>query len=312
MCIFAKPVVSVAQTNIFARLSDDQWQYLVYQMKYETAKKNAIILPLPTVVPGTEEDESLEFIALDKYPKFFKDLRRGFPVPVARFKNADAKTDAIIPESLVVHRVGDFVASFVPSMKDFDRLDEQFRVPQESWDEIPKYADYGFAVFQLENLEGEPHPMAFKFRSRLNTNDDDAKIFFPTVHIHDGEVHEQEGFDHALFLQAKQFDAACGAFEPGLLVDDATKYVRSNSKASDFCDIKAAKGIVDPKGLVHRLMMQGELKNDDVVADLVFESKTEKSSLKPTAGSMAIAACAAGMNWLFRRRDTLKIERESE
>ena len=41
MCIFSQPVVSVTDTNIFARLLPDGWQYLVYQMKFETKTNNA-------------------------------------------------------------------------------------------------------------------------------------------------------------------------------------------------------------------------------------------------------------------------------
>jgi len=30
-----------------------------------------------------------------------------------------------------------------------------------------------------------------------------AKLFFPTVHVHDGEVHKTAEFDHELYLQPK-------------------------------------------------------------------------------------------------------------
>ena len=40
------------------------------------------------------------------------------------------------------------------------------------------------------------HPMAFEFPRRAP-----AALFFPTVHIHDGEVHETAMFDHRLYCQ---------------------------------------------------------------------------------------------------------------
>jgi hypothetical protein len=80
--------------------------------------------------------------------------------------------------------VGNFVASVVPTVEDFRRLDPQFSISPEIWGKIPDYQDYSFVVFQLEELKGRPHPMAFEFETRHQEN-----LFFPTVHIHDGEVH---------------------------------------------------------------------------------------------------------------------------
>ena len=92
--------------------------------------------------------------------------------------------------------VGSFVASFVPTVKDFSRLDEQFRLPDGTWDKLPAYKDYGFAVFKLKKGEQKVHPMAFEFPRA-----DKTRLFFPTVHIHDGKVHDQAGFDHVLYCQ---------------------------------------------------------------------------------------------------------------
>lgn len=39
--------------------------------------------------------------------------------------------------------------------------------------------------------------MAFSFPSARA-----GHLFFPTMHIHDGEVHEKEDFDHTLYCQA--------------------------------------------------------------------------------------------------------------
>ena len=151
MCIFSQPVVSVSDTNIFARLLPEGWQYLVYQMRFETREKNAMVLPLPVQLPATD-DETLEFISLKQHESFFKDLNKGFPLALPSKPTFSRGVDSAVNSKpmLKVHDVGDFIASFVPSIGDFDRLDEQFRVPQESWDKIPRYSDFGFAVFPAE------------------------------------------------------------------------------------------------------------------------------------------------------------------
>lgn len=310
MCIFSQPVVSVTDTNIFARLLPDGWQHLVYQMKFETKQNNAIVLPVPVQLPSTDE-ESLEFVSLKGYEKFFGDLNKGFPL--AEPKRAVSRgslfaVDSAVKSNLKVHDVGDFVASFVPTISDFDRLDKQFRVPQESWDKIPVYSDYGFAVFQLKSLKGKPHPMAFKFKSRLNAGDSQS-VFFPTVHIHDGEVHAHEGFDHTLFLQAPEFDKACGDYQQQsrLVKDSATGYVRSKWAAGEFCKVDKSRGIIDADGLVHRLTMKGTLKNTDVLAAL--KTPQIQAGIVPSSWTGATgAACmagAVGLSWLFNRRNQI-------
>ena len=118
MCIFSQPVVSVTDTNIFARFLPDGWQYLVYQMNFESVENNAIILPLPVQLPSQDEG-TLEFISLEDYDGFFIDLNRGFPLRIPPSRFGAIGVDSAVPDSvqnLVVHDVGDFVASFVPTL----------------------------------------------------------------------------------------------------------------------------------------------------------------------------------------------------
>lgn len=314
MCCFSRPVVSVTDTNIFARIASDGWQYLVYQMNFETAEDNAIILPLPVKLPADEE-ETLEFISLEEYGNFFKHLNRGFPLAVSREPSNSARDDAKVGSArplLAVHEVGDFIASFVPQVEDFDRLDEQFQIPKETWDELPAYSDYGFAVFQLKSRKGKPHPMAFRFRSRL-AESDGGSVFFPTVHIHDGEVHDKEGFDHTLFLQAPEFDEACGDYQQRRVsvIDPETGYVRSKWNVGEFCDIEKSQGILAEDQLVHRLEMRGRLDNTDVIAKLDLTPTSTRRRLTPLHGTAALACIGgmAGLGWLIERRNRLAEEK---
>jgi hypothetical protein len=145
---------------------------------------------------------------------------------------------------LKVVEVGAFVASFVPTVKDFERLDEQFRLPKETWDKLPDYKDYGFAVFKLKPGEKKVHPMAFEFPRA-----DPRRLFFPTVHIHDGKVHKTASFDHVLYCQVKG--------------EDIKFWKESPSLAGTFMKIARTAGIVDKDAHVYRLMLKGRKTNQD-------------------------------------------------
>src|SRR5262245_14291589 len=195
MCCFSGKV-EVAGTNIFARAAKEGRQFLVYSMRFKSAADVAMILPIPT--PKDSAEDSVKFINLEKYPNFFDDLLSGFPA-----KKDDSRNTKDAPKAakgdLKVVEVGKFVASFVPAIKDFARLDKQFRLPDGVWEKLPQYKEFGFAVFKLKKPEKDMqkvHPMAFEFPRA-----DKGILFFPTVHIHDGTVPAKAHFDHSLFCQ---------------------------------------------------------------------------------------------------------------
>ena len=244
MCCFSKAVDLVADTNIFARESKDGRQFLVYSMKFKAGEDLAMILPIPT--PKDSAEDAVKFISLKKYDTFFDDLRDGFPVP---------KSDGRGPKNgagglgLTVVEVGDFVASFVPAVKDFARLDKQFRLPDGVWDKLPQYKEWGFAVFKLkkpEKAQSKVHPMAFEFPRR-----DKKVLFFPTVHIHDGTVPAKAKFDHSLFCQVTG--------------DAPLKWDESPGLAESFVKVKQTEGIVDGNAHVYRKVMKGPFDNKDVL-----------------------------------------------
>ncbi len=299
MCCFAQPVESVSDTNLFARLSSAGKQFLVYQMKFRSQTPNAMILPLPVATPADEQ--SIEFISLKDHDNFFKKLDDGFPYvapPTRSFLGSSESSKAT--KSIQVHEVGDFIASFVPTVDDFSRLDPQFVIPKESWDKIPTYSDYGFAVFQLKSLQGKPHPMAFEFKTRFAD-----KIFFPTIHIHDGEVHASEKFDHTLYLQHQRFDESSGEYHNK--ADGLTGYVRSKWTAGEFMPSELPNGIVDPALLVHRRKMRGVLANRDVVAE-PLKLKSRSSGFLPMLPFIGTGVAAlAGLGWFFKRRNQVRM-----
>jgi hypothetical protein len=189
--------VRVSDTSIFARIVGPETQLLVYSMKLTVAAEVAMFLPVPTPI-GSPED-ALSFVDMSKHASFFDDLAFMFEPPMqVRSAKSAGLTLGFAPrvKLLKVHKVGAFVASFVPSRADFHRLEPRFRLPDAVWDALPDAKDFGFAVFQLERGEQRVHPMAFRFRTR-----DPSRLFFPTVHVHDGTVHARAKFDHALYYQ---------------------------------------------------------------------------------------------------------------
>lgn len=248
MCCFSRHVERVSDTEIFARSGKDERQFIVYSMTLAADDDLAMILPLP--VPKNPKEDAVRFINLEKYEGFFTDMHKGFaPKPTRGNKKGDSKKGAKKAEpKLEVVQVGSFEASFVPAVKDFSRLDERFRLPTATWDKLPQYADAGFAVFKLKKGSQRIHAMAFEF-PRANPR----KLFFPTVHIHDGKVHDRAGFDHTLYCQHTGMEEAIMSWE------------ESRQPAHFFVKIANTLGIVDNKEHVYRWKIRGVRKNEDIV-----------------------------------------------
>ncbi len=244
MCIFSQSVKHVADTSIFGRVSKRGNQVLIYSMELDAAQDLAMILPLP-VKAGTPED-GLTFVNLEKYPTLFKDVDKLFPsASAAPFGNAPGSIDSKPTLKLAVETVGNFEASFVPAMADFERLDERFRINPDAWKSLPQYANYGFAVFKLKAGKSRIHPMAFAFPTA-----DPSKIFFPTVHIHDGKVHKQESFDHSLYCQSEASDVQM-------------TWQESTQLISEHVALRSKKTIL-PFSHAYKKSMVGKFPNEDV------------------------------------------------
>src|SRR6476469_2861460 len=125
MCCFSRHVEKVWSTRIFARPLEAGRQLLVYGMSLEVASDVAMILPIP--VPAGSPDDAVRFVDMSSRPGFFDDVSALFP---AIWQSGGAPYErGMAPQSapkLVVHDVGDFEASFVPTPRDFDRLDSRF------------------------------------------------------------------------------------------------------------------------------------------------------------------------------------------
>lgn len=245
MCCFSRRVDFVSATRIFASPFASGRQVLVYSMRIGAPEELAMILPIP-VTRGVSED-AVHFVDLQNYPAFFDDIESGFLRPAAALPPDSTRGSA--RTTLKVIEVGDFVASFVPQESDFDRLDPRFRLPADVWSKLRQYAMYGFAVFELKPGRARIHPMAFTFPSRLS-----GKLFFPTVHIHDGRFHPRARFDHILYCQPTRTGQRA-----------LSQWQESDAPAGRFVAVKKTHGLVAENRHLFRNEMTGILANEDVI-----------------------------------------------
>lgn len=303
MCIFSRPVISVNNTQIFARASSRDTQFLAYQMTYESHHENAMILPIPIRQPA--HAESLRFIDLRGYRDFFADLAEGFPYSAPWISiGCSGPPYSVELGALEVFEVGNYIASFVPNLAELSRLDERFRLPDKTWLQIPQYEDYGFAVFQLAAGTLKPHPMAFEFENSADS------LYFPTLHIHDGEVHERDEFDHVLYMQHAGFDSQVYAYENSHVPDRSTGLIRSKHPAARFCDAERAAGVVDANLLVHRRLIRGTQVNRDTEIPTSGDPTVPSLNLRPLLSYTPWLIFASAAAWFLARRSKLKHRRE--
>jgi hypothetical protein len=254
MCVFTGSVSAMSSTAIFARPCDRGRQVLVYRMALITRTEVAMVLPLP--VPPGSADNAVQFIDLSDYPEFFDDLDLAFPPEVTSLGQEMRQS---MGAHLVVHDVGFFEASFVPTRRDFSRLDQRFRLPDDVWQALPGYDDWGFAVFKLKSMarRTDVHPMAFDFPQR---NPD--RLFCPTVHVHNGRVEPWATFDHQLYCQdvdETRLDRWCGSFQ------SKSPWKQSSVALSEVLDADRAGGIARLDRPCHRVPISGSYANVDVV-----------------------------------------------
>jgi hypothetical protein len=260
-------------------------------MSFAAAGDLAMILPLP--VPPRSREDAVRFVSLEGYDEFFQDVSDAFPVlMLAPSRGGPVSAGQAPVQRLVVHDVGDFEASFVPTLADFDRLDPRFKLDPKAWEQLPQYGDWGFAVFKLKQkahgfwgkLFGRGprkqtvHPMAFEFPRR-----DPRALFFPTVHIHDGEVHETARFDHTLYCQPDPLTAATLSWE------------RSAGVLGEHLDAERSRGLVDLDRECFRAMLVGTRKNRDL--ELIPPKFGDASRLSRRSGCFELRLRASTCFW---------------
>ncbi len=245
MCMFSQAVDRVSDTRIFGRVSAGL-QQLVYEMRVASVHDLAMVLPLP--IAQIPSERAFRFIDLHAYPEFFSDLDSCFLKPQAL--STGPISGGMMRGLLEVEQIGAYDASFVPTLQDFDRLDPRFRLPPEVWSQVPHYRNYGFAVFKIRKGDTRAHPMAMAFETR-----DSARLFFPTLHVHDGTLHQKAHFNHELFAQG-----SASAFEDW---ESAVDQVKEVMKLKTAFREDQSKGIIDAEARVFKYVIRGRQKNQD-------------------------------------------------
>jgi hypothetical protein len=246
------PEAEVSSTRIFARLSGKDTQFLVYQMQFESREPTAMILPIPTALPSREN--AVRFLNLEDHSDFFDYLESAFP-SIWNSQSLSVTEDEIA--MLDIEEVGDYIASFVPTKHDFERLDKRFHFSDSVWEQLPQYADYGFVVFQLKELSGSTHPMAFEFKTRLKD-----QLFFPTTHVHDGHFHKVADFDHVFYMQCEKYDVPKQEYRG--FPSPITKMQQSLSPIGKTYLTKNPKETLQLGLFLHRLSVYGTYANKDL------------------------------------------------
>ena len=247
MCCFSgtRIVEEVKNTRIFARLGEHGNQTLIYSMSISAKEDVAMVLPIP-VKAGSNED-AVRFFDFSGYADVFEDLHQSFPNAVTYADPFGAAPRSTRSAQLKVVTVGAYDASFVPSIADFTRLDSRFRLPDDVWAKLPGYTNFGFAVFKLRKGRHDVHPMAFSFPTKKPGN-----VFFPTLHIHDGEVHANEDFDHTLYLQGQNLQVS-------------NHWEESRGIAVQKVKCSLTHGMIRPEMHVFRRTIRGNFPNGDIV-----------------------------------------------
>jgi hypothetical protein len=209
MCIILAQVEHVASTKIFTCLTENQTQqFLVYSNEVHTNEEdNAMILPVPN-------PESVRFVNLKKYANLFDDLEANFyksrrsSFNMYASLSRSAALDPVDRPRLVVHDVGAYSASIVPSVNDFDRIDTaHFTIPDDLERILRETYDsqFGFIVCKLKQGKHNYHPFAYIHAKHSNN-----LLFIPTLHYHPhgyGLARSVEAdWDHMIYSAATDLD----------------------------------------------------------------------------------------------------------
>ena len=246
MCCFSGQVKSVGATRIFARGAAAGRQLLAYQIKLDADAELAMILPLP-VPPGPRGRGPL------RGPAGLPGLLRGprGRVPRAALPRAH--------EERRRRRRGRRRSRWSRSAASRPRSSRRSPTspgstrgsasPTTAWDALPRTGTGGSRCSAAEaRARHTVHPMAFEFPRA-----DPARLFFPTVHVHDGLVHARAAFDHTLYAQEGKGERA-----------DLGSWTESPLPAARFVDVARSAELVDGERHVHRLELRGDHENADV------------------------------------------------
>jgi hypothetical protein len=219
MCmIIGDRPVHVAKTNIFVGKVNSQIdQFVIYsnditdgpikkhdynvdynaprlfQSDQEHKSYTAMILPYPTNTLNSR----IKVYDMSKHVDIFKKLKEYFPNPPIRSRSGFGSSSYnSVGSSIKVEKVGSYDVSIVPSLEDFDRLqDYVFKLDPNFKKVLSRdYSkDYGFIVCKIRDGE-KFHPIAYSHSLR-----EDGTFFIPTKHYHNGSESNPD-WDHIIYI----------------------------------------------------------------------------------------------------------------
>ena len=254
MCMFTRPVRWVGSTSIFARIQDGH-QVLIYSMELIADQETAMVLPVPL------HQGAFEFVNLEGYPDFFEHLSLACRPHV--LLATESRGLGLFRERLPIEKVGSFEASYVPSARDFDRLDERFRLPAPLSAALMRYRGCGFAVFQLAAGKQKIHPVAMRFPTNQPN-----RLFFPTLHLHGRFLWPLAHYDHSLYCQIPKAPAGWrpGGVEKSEVTGNQQGSIRlwmEPTPAQNYLDIARTQGLVDEEAMCYHRFVKGYRPNRD-------------------------------------------------
>lgn len=193
MCIISASVNSVSNTKIFvAPYDDDHRQIIVYSNEVDThVRNNTMILPVPN-------PQSVELLDFSHYPQFFSDCAASFRDMGSRsFALANSLSRSAPSDPLPVFNVGSYIATIVPSVSEFRRLDtNHFTINDEVSAMLSRQYDptFGFIVCKLRIGSHRYHPFAYTHYIH-----DSHHVFVPTYHYHPHGGGHRADWDHRIY-----------------------------------------------------------------------------------------------------------------
>jgi len=251
MCLFNESVEEVHNTSLFACLNNARnRQLLIYSNSVENSNKyNAMVLPVPNPHTITLHD-------MTSASKFFPDLEKCFKPPASYARSLGAKHfDA--NSKLVVHDVGSYLISIVPSINDFSRLRTEtfdFNLSENLKTFLAHYDhNFGYLVCRLKMGNVGYSPIAYS-HNVLTPNE----LFYPTTHYHSDKAvvfyDGMEGdWDHNIYAPNMEF--------VNMPVDSIDKaYVNPY-----FGNIKIGFDFPNQYNAINRVVVTGNHPNRDVI-----------------------------------------------
>ena len=178
----------VANTKILVAPMRRGHQLTVYQNQVNMTNPTAMILPFPYGNKGAK------LIDLSSYPQIFDDLSQVF-VQFEYLTNSYGSR-GVSRGMIAVHQIGSYSVSIVPTINDFERLQNQvFGLDPNLFEMLKgKYPDHAGYIVCLMNQNAKFHPIAYVTRRPQA-----QQLFVPTYHYH-GHVETHPDWDHEIYV----------------------------------------------------------------------------------------------------------------